>query len=357
MRTGVAGRAPRARRAAARHGPRALPRAPLPQPRPPGQPAVAVARGDLAGRAPLLARVHSSCVTSEVYGACDCDCAEQLDAALAAIAARRARRPLLSDAGRTRRRLRRQGARPHAGAGERQSPHHLRRLRPPRARTRPAPLRRGRRGMPPPRRQRAAARPHQQSREAGGAARRRRRGRRAPAARGRRVALQPPLPRRQVALRAPLLSPTTGTAAALPERVRRLRPRPVRGLPRFLELASYLLPLRTPTPAPAWFRLHLYLDVVARRERVVLTHGLARRPQAAPLVHVQHDALLERFPLRRPRLARMWAAAAPRSCATARAACSSCPPGECSRPRHARAPRAAPSGAARAAGQALPAIR
>src|SRR5262249_56450419 len=40
------------------------------------QPALAVAIGSLGGRAPLLARVHSSCVTSEVYGACDCDCAE-----------------------------------------------------------------------------------------------------------------------------------------------------------------------------------------------------------------------------------------------------------------------------------------
>jgi 3,4-dihydroxy 2-butanone 4-phosphate synthase/GTP cyclohydrolase II len=35
----------------------------------------------------VLARVHSSCVTSEVYGACDCDCAEQLDGALVAVAA------------------------------------------------------------------------------------------------------------------------------------------------------------------------------------------------------------------------------------------------------------------------------
>src|SRR5262249_56034627 len=52
-----------------------------------GQPAVAVACGRLSGRTPLLARVHSSCITSEVYGACDCDCAEQLDAALPAIPA------------------------------------------------------------------------------------------------------------------------------------------------------------------------------------------------------------------------------------------------------------------------------
>lgn len=49
-------------------------------------PAFAVALGALEGPEPLLARVHSSCVTSEVLGACDCDCAAQLGAALAAIA-------------------------------------------------------------------------------------------------------------------------------------------------------------------------------------------------------------------------------------------------------------------------------
>src|SRR5262249_49235355 len=49
---------------------------------------LAVARGDLASPAPLLARVHSSCVTSEAFAACDCDCAEQLDGALGTIAAR-----------------------------------------------------------------------------------------------------------------------------------------------------------------------------------------------------------------------------------------------------------------------------
>lgn len=44
-------------------------------------------RGDVGGPEPLLARVHSACITSETFGACDCDCAEQLDAALARIAA------------------------------------------------------------------------------------------------------------------------------------------------------------------------------------------------------------------------------------------------------------------------------
>src|SRR6185436_1559805 len=42
--------------------------------------------GAVGAPAPLLARVHSSCVTSEAYGACDCDCAEQLAASLAEIA-------------------------------------------------------------------------------------------------------------------------------------------------------------------------------------------------------------------------------------------------------------------------------
>ena len=50
-------------------------------------PAFALTRGNVRTAKPLLTRVHSSCVTSEFYGGCDCDCAEQLDGALAAIAA------------------------------------------------------------------------------------------------------------------------------------------------------------------------------------------------------------------------------------------------------------------------------
>ena len=46
-----------------------------------GSVAFAVARGDLRGSDPLLARIHSSCVTSETFGGCDCDCVEQLDLA------------------------------------------------------------------------------------------------------------------------------------------------------------------------------------------------------------------------------------------------------------------------------------
>lgn len=48
--------------------------------------AMAISTGDLGGSAPLLLRVHSSCVTSETLGGRDCDCAEQLAGALGAMA-------------------------------------------------------------------------------------------------------------------------------------------------------------------------------------------------------------------------------------------------------------------------------
>lgn len=51
------------------------------------RPVLALTRGDVAASAPLLARVHSACITSESLGGCDCDCAAQLDASLARIAA------------------------------------------------------------------------------------------------------------------------------------------------------------------------------------------------------------------------------------------------------------------------------
>ena len=54
------------------------------QPR--GQTAMAIVYGDIVARAPLLTRVHSSCLTSECLMAGDCDCAQQLDRSLAMIA-------------------------------------------------------------------------------------------------------------------------------------------------------------------------------------------------------------------------------------------------------------------------------
>ncbi len=50
------------------------------------RPMLVLTRGDVRSLEPLLARVHSSCVTSESLGSCDCDCAAQLDASLARIA-------------------------------------------------------------------------------------------------------------------------------------------------------------------------------------------------------------------------------------------------------------------------------
>src|SRR5688572_8804629 len=48
---------------------------------------MAIVRGAVAGLAGVLARVHSECWTSEVMGSLKCDCRDQLDAALAQIAA------------------------------------------------------------------------------------------------------------------------------------------------------------------------------------------------------------------------------------------------------------------------------
>jgi GTP cyclohydrolase II len=46
---------------------------------------VALVRGDIRGREDVLVRIHSECITGEVFGSLKCDCKEQLDAALAAI--------------------------------------------------------------------------------------------------------------------------------------------------------------------------------------------------------------------------------------------------------------------------------
>jgi GTP cyclohydrolase II len=51
----------------------------------PGIDHVALVVGDVEGE-DVLVRVHSECMTSEVFGSLRCDCAEQLDAALKAIA-------------------------------------------------------------------------------------------------------------------------------------------------------------------------------------------------------------------------------------------------------------------------------
>lgn len=49
---------------------------------------VVLAYGDLSGKAAVPIRVHSECITSEVFGSLKCDCKDQLDAALAEIVRR-----------------------------------------------------------------------------------------------------------------------------------------------------------------------------------------------------------------------------------------------------------------------------
>jgi len=46
---------------------------------------VALVLGDLRGREDVLVRVHSECLTGEVFGSLKCDCKEQLEAAMAAV--------------------------------------------------------------------------------------------------------------------------------------------------------------------------------------------------------------------------------------------------------------------------------
>lgn len=48
---------------------------------------VALIHGDLRGDAPALVRLHSECLTGDVLGSLRCDCGEQLEEALALIAA------------------------------------------------------------------------------------------------------------------------------------------------------------------------------------------------------------------------------------------------------------------------------
>ncbi len=47
-----------------------------------GEEHVALVRGRVAGRSDVLVRLHSECLTGDVFGSERCDCGEQLDAAL-----------------------------------------------------------------------------------------------------------------------------------------------------------------------------------------------------------------------------------------------------------------------------------
>lgn len=51
-----------------------------------GREHVALVMGDVTDGEPVLCRVHSECLTGDVFGSCRCDCGEQLDAAMKRIA-------------------------------------------------------------------------------------------------------------------------------------------------------------------------------------------------------------------------------------------------------------------------------
>lgn len=51
-----------------------------------GEHHVALTMGDVADKEPVLCRVHSECLTGDVFGSARCDCGEQLDAAMKQIA-------------------------------------------------------------------------------------------------------------------------------------------------------------------------------------------------------------------------------------------------------------------------------
>lgn len=50
-----------------------------------GKSHVAIVKGDVSDGEPVLCRVHSECLTGDVFGSCRCDCGQQLEAAMEAI--------------------------------------------------------------------------------------------------------------------------------------------------------------------------------------------------------------------------------------------------------------------------------
>lgn len=56
-------------------------------------------------------------------------------------------------------------------------------------------------------------------------------------------------------------------------------------------------PLERLLVEPYWFRVHVYYDIVSGDDLVVLTHGNAQ-PYESPIVRVQSESILNRFPVR-----------------------------------------------------------
>jgi GTP cyclohydrolase II len=258
-----------------------------------------VARGELGGPEPVLARVHSSCVTSETFGACDCDCAQQLDAALARVAeagrgvvfyllqegrgagfVAKARDRMIVQASRERMTTFEAYERLGLGRDYRrygdvasalvllgiEAPLELMTNNPEKLAAlalEHVPIR----GTVPIRHQASPWNVHYLAAKS----------------RSGHALAEPDAATRPAELPGPV---TYFDPVALPE------------TPRFVHVAGYFLPIaaREPQAAPHWFRLDAYHDLRLGLERVVLTYSA--KPDATPLVGVQREALLERFPLR-----------------------------------------------------------
>jgi GTP cyclohydrolase II len=89
-----------------------------------------------------------------------------------------------------------------------------------------------------------------------------------------------------------LADPGEGTAA-LPDPLPVVAPAPADAAGRFVRVARYLLPVLLPgRAAPLWLALELLYDLAARAERVLLEY---RGGAGEPLVGVQREVLLDRF--------------------------------------------------------------
>jgi GTP cyclohydrolase II len=266
-----------------------------------GEPALAVTCGDVTTPEDLPARIHSSCITSEALGARDCDCAEQLDAALAHVA-RRGRGALFylmqegRGAGFVAKALDRMLV--QASGGRLSTFEAYARL-----------------GLPADQRSygevtamtrllgvRAPLRVLSNNPDKLAALR----------AAGTMVAGIEPLQIRTSAYTQHYLDAKSRAGhtvastigidpAVLPEPVVVVEAEPLVTAPHLVRVARYLLPVRT--AEAAWLRLHVYVDAATGRDRVVLTHG---HGGADVLVRLQRERMLDRFPVLAPTLRPRW---------------------------------------------------
>lgn len=271
-----------------------------------GRVAMVLTRGDVTAPGALLARVHSSCLTSECLMACDCDCAEQLERALAAIA--RAGRGLvvyLMQEGR--------GAGLSAKARDRMlvqaSGHRITTFEAYAAMGLPADLRRydavgpmlARLGVVGPLRL-MTNNPEKRSAVARALAADRLEVESAVAVVGRGSPFNRDYLRAKRRSGHALADGDPAPGLRPPERVEVFEPVGLEVDPGWRVTASYFLPIRL-TGGVVWFRASVLVDAASGREAMVLSRGSWTRPEAMALPAASEWlelALLDRLPLRVP---------------------------------------------------------